>query len=186
MFYPDAGWLQFDRTLIAQGEWWRLITGHLAHWNGDQLFWNVLPFYVLGAMCETRDRQRFAWCLGVAAAVVPAAVWVWAPWLQYYRGLSGLDSAFFTLLGAMLLREKIGERRWGAALGIIALWVAFLAKVAFEASQGATLFVQNAGGMVPVAGAHLAGAAAGVAAYVVGGRRHGRGAKYARCEAAAM
>ena len=164
-----AEFLQYDRAAIAHGQLWRLVTGHWTHWNGDQFFWNVLPFAVLGALCERRDPKRFLCCLISAALAVPAAVWLVAPQLHFYRGLSGLDSAFFALLGAHVFQEKMNDHRWAMASAILVLWIGFLAKVAFEASQGATLFVTHADGMAPVAAAHLAGAATGALSFVLYG-----------------
>lgn len=33
--------LRFERNLIAQGQWWRLLSGHLVHSNGMHLVMNI-------------------------------------------------------------------------------------------------------------------------------------------------
>ena len=38
-----AAW-QYERAAIAAGQWWRMLTGHLTHWNMDHLLWDVLMF----------------------------------------------------------------------------------------------------------------------------------------------
>ena len=46
-----SGWLEFDRIAISQGEWWRVLSGHLTHWNTDHLFWDAIMFAALGIFC---------------------------------------------------------------------------------------------------------------------------------------
>ena len=55
---PD--WV-FERTAIADGEWWRLISGHLVHSDGQHLLWDVLALVVIGWMLERHRSALFAW-----------------------------------------------------------------------------------------------------------------------------
>lgn len=163
---PGAtSFLQYDRATILGGQLWRLVTGHLTHWSADQLFWDGAVFAALGAACERRNRASFRLGLALSVVAVTGLVWVALPGLNLYRGLSGIDSALFTLLGAQIFAERVRERHWGGAAALGALWLGFVAKVAYEQLSGATLFVADQAGMVPIAAAHLAGAAAGAAAY---------------------
>ena len=41
--------LQFDREMIAGGEWWRLITCQWVHWSFDHFLWCALTLIALGA-----------------------------------------------------------------------------------------------------------------------------------------
>ncbi len=96
--------------------------------------------------------------------LVPAAVWIFLPGMERYRGLSGLDSAFFALLAAEVLREKWREGRRLWALAVLAAALAFAGKIAWELATGTAVFVDSAAaGMVPVPLAHLVGAACGAA-----------------------
>jgi hypothetical protein len=51
--------LEYNRTSIANGEIWRLVTGSIVHWTTDHLFWDLLMFVVLGAAIERRGHVMF-------------------------------------------------------------------------------------------------------------------------------
>ena len=158
-----AASLQFDRAAIAAGEWWRLLTGHLAHWSRDHLFWDLAVFAVLGAICEREDRQRFALCGFLSAVAISVGIWLLLPDLTTYRGLSGVDSALFALLVGTILRTAVRDQRWTWVAGASLLLIGFLGKTVFEVATGATLFVDSTGsGMIPIPLAHVLGAAAGL------------------------
>src|SRR4051812_47610569 len=63
--------LQFDRTSVAGGQWWRIVTGHFAHWSNEHLAWDLLVFFGLGCLCERPDRQRFLASLIAAILLIP-------------------------------------------------------------------------------------------------------------------
>ena len=87
-----------DRQAIQAGQAWRLLTGYLAHWSLDHLFWDVLMFVVLGCLVESRSRWRLiGLCLGSALAI-SAVCPVVADDIPICRGLSGIDTALFTYL----------------------------------------------------------------------------------------
>lgn len=153
---------EYNRESILQGEWSRLLTGHLTHWNFDHFVWDAATLLVLGVACVWRSVGRtVAALLGSAVAISASLVWL-QPDVATYRGLSGLDSALFTLLAAMIWRESQQTGRW--KLGAVAMVAAFafLAKAAYESATGLTLFVdsENAG-FIPLASAHLIGGAVG-------------------------
>jgi rhomboid family GlyGly-CTERM serine protease len=141
---PGA-WLELTRD----PEPWRMVTGHLVHWNHEHLLWDLLAFIALGIACERRHRAAFHATLTASAMVIPIAVWVFAPGIAAYRGLSGIDSALFVLL-LLLYRSPI----------TLVLGGAFLAKIGFELVTASAVFAGDLGGAVPVPVAHLAGAAA--------------------------
>jgi rhomboid family GlyGly-CTERM serine protease len=157
-----AAW-QLDRAAIAEGQLWRLFTCHLTHWNADHLGWGAITFLALGAACMHRSPRRTAACLAGSCLVISATVLVVHPELPTYRGLSGLDTALFTLLAAAVGRNahRNGDRALRAAM----IWAigGFLAKTAYEVVMGDTLFVDShAAGFVPLASAHVAGAVVGI------------------------
>jgi rhomboid family GlyGly-CTERM serine protease len=159
-----AAALEYDRAAILGGEVWRAITGHWTHFSLDHLFWDALMFAVLGAACEMRGRARFLIATMGSAPAISLAVWMLAPDVDSYRGLSGIDSALFALLAADLAAGAIRERRRGAVIlcGVLALL--FIGKVSYEAITGDTLFVASGGTLfIPVPIAHLAGALVGAA-----------------------
>lgn len=162
--------LEFDRHAIALGDWGRLITGHLTHWTLDHAFWDGAMFLALGALCEVRWPRRFLACLAAAPLVISVALWCFTPELMFYRGLSGIDSALFTLAAGCLLCEAVGDGRRKHALLLGALLVAFAGKIGYEFATGATLFVDSTTAFVPIPLAHVAGGTVGMVAALVGRR----------------
>jgi rhomboid family GlyGly-CTERM serine protease len=154
---------EYNREAILHGEWSRLLTGHLTHWNLDHLFWDAATFLLLGIACVWRSVGRTVAALLGAAVAISASLLLFQPEMATYRGLSGLDSALFVLLATMIWRESRRDGRW--KLGVLALAAAatFLAKAAYESATGTTLFVDSsAAGFIPLASAHLIGGAVGV------------------------
>ena len=163
--------LQLNQAAVAAGEWWRVVTCHFTHWSPDHFATDFMMFALLGGACEWTSRPRMLVTLAVSLVAIPLAVLAFQPGLQTYRGLSGIDSAFFGLLAFELLREKMGAFDRRSILGIGLLIAAFVAKTAFETLTGATLFVDSAaGGFVPVPLAHLVGFAAGAVTSLVAWR----------------
>src|SRR5687767_9327213 len=61
LFSPQlSSLLELDRTAVSYGgQWWRLLTGHLTHWNLDHFTWDCIVFLVLGAYTERTNRTTF-------------------------------------------------------------------------------------------------------------------------------
>ena len=144
---PADQFLQFDRAAIAAGEAWRLATGHFTHWNAEHLQWDLLMFVVLGTLCEMRNPQRMRRCVVAAAGVVSMLVFCVFTDIDTYRGLSGIDTALFTLLAIELMRDARRQRSGMLAIVTGALLLGFVAKTAYEAVTGQAMFVnqQSAG-----------------------------------------
>ena len=49
---------EYNREAILHGEWSRILTGHLTHWNLDHLFWDATTFLLLGVACVWRSVGR--------------------------------------------------------------------------------------------------------------------------------
>ncbi len=154
--------LEFDRSAVAAGQWWRLVTSNLTHWSAQNLFWNLVVFAVLGCLCEARGRARYAVCLSASALAVGISVLLFEPNLATCRGISGVDSAFFALLAVTVLRAHWAVRnwRWVAAVGVLV--VGFAVKIIVELTTGRAVFVDSAAaGFTPMPLAHAVGAAVG-------------------------
>ncbi|MHC4768326.1 MAG: rhombosortase [Planctomycetota bacterium] len=163
--------LEFDRSAVAAGQWWRLVTSNLTHWNVENLFWNVVVFAVLGCLCEGRGRARYAVCISASALAIGISVFFFEPHLSTCRGISGVDSALFALLAVTLLREhwSDGNWRWVAAVGVLV--VGFAIKTIVELMTGRAVFVDSAAaGFTPMPLAHALGAAVGGLAAIIGPR----------------
>jgi rhomboid family GlyGly-CTERM serine protease len=177
-----SAWLQYDRRALAAGELWRLVSGHWTHASADHFFWDVLVFVVLGVQCERVNRGRFWAAVLGSALLISAVLWYGRPDLDFYRGLSGIDSALFALLAVTQLKQVRRDRPWAAILVVLPS-IAFAGKTLYEWHAAQTLFVDSvAAGMIPIVSAHIAGACAGL---IVGCYSGPRGVSVGvRCEAA--
>ena len=156
-----AAAMQYDRAALGAGELWRSITGHWTHWSTDHLIWDLLVFAVFGALLENRSRRAFAAIVAGSALAISAAVWLGAPQLQFYRGLSGIDSALFAAFFAQLLHDARRERSLLQAVVPALALLGFVGKSAYELATGATLFVAASPAFAAVPLAHLVGAVLG-------------------------
>lgn len=88
--------LSFDRTLIAQGEGWRIITGNVAHTNLWHLLLNLSGLWVLYSLFrEYLTGFRLPLLLLLLGAAVGLGIWWWCPQTQWYMGLSGALHGLF-------------------------------------------------------------------------------------------
>ncbi len=157
---PQANqWLQYDRTAIAQGEWWRFLTSHLTHWTAKHLLWDLLMFAALTICALQISKLRTLGTLLLSAILIPTTIWIFQPEMIHYRGLSGLDSALYVFVIIELIKKQ------STKIKATALWLmlaSFAAKVAYEFITGNTLFVQSMGTNISgVPLAHLAGGLTG-------------------------
>lgn len=167
--------LQYDRAAISAGQWWRLVTGHWAHWSADHLFWDAMAFGVFGAIAERRGRTTFVLCVFASAAAISAGVWLFRPDLQFYRGLSGIDAGLFAMVAIGLGIDAKAGGCWKAFALAAAAVVAFALKTVWELATGSTLFVAaTAAGFESLPLAHALGAAVGVAVGLCGFKREAR------------
>jgi rhomboid family GlyGly-CTERM serine protease len=152
--------LQLDFNSVADGQWWRLITGHLTHYNAQHLFWDLLMFVVLGAMCERPSKKMFGVFFAFLAIGVSVTVTLACNDISEYRGLSGIDTGLFVWLIIDQLRTSFaGRDRYGAIFWSVG-GLLLVGKLAFEMVSGNVLFVQT-DGFKPLLESHLAGAAGG-------------------------
>lgn len=148
---PEA-WV-FDRTAIAAGEWWRLLTGHWVHSDFSHAAWDIAMLAVLGILFEPRLGWRLPGVLLFASAGVNAFLWWGDSSLLLYCGLSGiLNGLLFAGLAVMW-----GEMRHPAVL-IVAAFAAL--KILLELSGGQAILTRTAWPSVPAA--HAAGMVSGL------------------------
>ena len=166
--FPDSGALL--QWMRAGGGLLRGLSSHWVHWSASHLFWSGGTFLLLSIVAAREDPQRFFRCIAAASFAVSAAVWLGTT-LDCYRGLSGIDSALFTMLAARRLQSahRDGDRRQSIAMGLLLLL--FAAKLVFECATGGALFVDGGTTMRPVPAAHAAGGAAGLLVSLAGDRR---------------
>jgi rhomboid family GlyGly-CTERM serine protease len=172
-FSSIASLLDLQRSAIGGGEYWRLITCHLTHFDTDHLIWDVAALLILGGIAESESRRETVFTAGIGAAVIGIGVLLFQPQFQIYRGLSGIDSALFGLVMARLCFEGWRNRHiFPVAVAVVGS-IGFTLKCLFELASGETVFAQSTS-YAPVPFAHLLGVAVGIAVAAIGGVKRGR------------
>jgi rhomboid family GlyGly-CTERM serine protease len=157
----DAGSeaLRYDRTALAAGQWWRLLTAHFVHLDVDHAALNSLGLVLMWALFA-RDYRPLHWLailLGAIAAI-DAGLWLRDLTVSWYVGSSG------ALHGIMAAGTLAHLRRRDLDGWILAAFI--LVKLAYEQSAGALPFTGSHAGVV--VDAHLFGTlgGAGIAAFL--------------------
>ena len=158
-------WLQLDFNAVADGQWWRIWTGHLTHYDGNHLFWDLIMFAVLAGACEHRHPRPFALAIAVMIAVISAAIGYLCEQVSVYRGLSGIDTGLFVWFVADQCRDCWRSRDRVSAMLWLSLSMGLIGKLLYEVTTGQILFV-DASGFTPLVESHLAGAAIGLICFV--------------------
>lgn len=163
MFSGDSGraLLRFERSGIAAGEWWRLLSGHLTHMGWSHVALNgaglILVWYLVGTAFSA---LRWLLIAAVAIATMDTCFWFLNPDMAWYVGLSGLLHA---LLAAGIV-ARLGNIN--AETAILAALV--IAKLAWEQFSGPLPGSELTSGGVVIVDAHLYGAAGGVLGALLG------------------
>jgi len=115
---------RFERTSIAAGELWRLLTCHLMHLGWTHLLLNLtgllLVWWIVGAAYSLR---QWCWLIALIAPGIAGALYLFNPELSWYVGLSGL---IYGMLASGLVGRFSHHPREsviiGAVLAIKLLW----------------------------------------------------------------
>jgi len=147
--------LRYERAAIADGEWWRLLSGHLVHLGWPHLLLNIvglmLVWLLVGARLSTRG-----WIVVIlfVIATMDVAFWLLRPELAWYVGLSGL------LHGLLAAGVVAGWHH--APKENLAIAVVLVVKLAYEQWGGPMPGSTNLSGGPVVVDSHLFGAIGGL------------------------
>lgn len=147
--------LRYERSAVLQGQYWRLLTGHLVHGSGQHLLLNAVGLGLVAALFP-REYSLRAWLLilGSSVATIDLGFVLLEPQLQWYVGLSGV-------LHGALAAGAIGWWRHESRALALALTAVLVGKLAWEQWHGA---LPLSGDMPVVVDAHLYGAVGGALA----------------------
>jgi rhomboid family GlyGly-CTERM serine protease len=150
MYLPEAlqAQLYFDQSLLANGQLWRLVSGHWLHADIAHLQWNALAFILLASAIELRSRQLLLYSLLAGTLSVDLLLLSPLSSIQRYCGLSGVLN---TLLGVTLYLY------WRETRSPIVLLVGLcsILKIVIEINSGQSVFTDISWPPFPLA--HLAG-----------------------------
>jgi rhomboid family GlyGly-CTERM serine protease len=147
--------LRYERLLVEQGEWWRLLSGHFTHLGWSHLTMNLLAFAGIWVLVGKNLRaSEWLMLFALVIAGIDAGFWWLDPQLIWYVGLSG------ALHGLLLAGLVAGWR--ARPIEAVVLVVLLAGKLVYEQWYGALPgSAATAGGDV-VVNAHLYGAVAGL------------------------
>jgi rhomboid family GlyGly-CTERM serine protease len=147
--------LRYERQPVLQGEYWRLLTGHLVHGSWLHLGLNCAGLGLLAALFPDHYSIRQWLLIGLLSVLAIDIGFVfWEPQLTWYVGLSGV-------LHGALAAGAIAWWRYETKRLALALSVIFVGKLLWEQLHGA---LPLSGGLAVVVDAHLYGALGGVIA----------------------
>ena len=148
-------WLRFDRSAIGDGDYWRLVSGHLVHLGWSHLALNaaglVLVWFLVGSSLAPRD---WAVVILLSIAAIDLGFWLLNPELGWYVGLSGLLHGMLAAGLAVSCRQPNVET--------VALAVILAAKLVFEQVSGPLPGSETSSGGPVIVDAHLYGAIGGI------------------------
>jgi rhomboid family GlyGly-CTERM serine protease len=150
---PVRALLRYDRSGLAQGEWWRLLTAHVVHLDPEHALLNGLGLILMWALFA-RDYSPLRW-LAIylfSSLVISAGLWWLNPGVEWYVGASG------ALHGVMTAGTLAHLRRRDLDGWILAVFI--VSKLAYEQFAGSMPFAGDSNTLVD---AHLYGAIGGLA-----------------------
>ena len=154
---PDFLQAQLDyfRPAIEQGQWWRLVSGHLLHTNGWHLAMNLAALWLLAALHGHYFRPLCHLVMVLLLAIsCSLLLYATQPELKRYVGLSGLLHGLF-LWGVV---ADIRYRQKGAYL----LLAGLIIKIGWEQWHGPDPAVEQLINARVATEAHLTGTVAAI------------------------
>ena len=148
--------LRFDRAAIADGAWWRLLSGNFVHLGAAHLGMNLAGLALVAVLVWERfDAAEWAATILLGSLAVGVGLYALNPDIGWYVGFSGT-------LHTLVVAGSIGDLRHypRSAAALLAL---VAAKLVWEQLAGALPGSEATAGGRVVVDAHLYGALAGAA-----------------------
>jgi rhomboid family GlyGly-CTERM serine protease len=156
LFQADLSpWLEFNREAIANGQWWRLVTGHWLHTNSWHLMMNLGGFVLIICLHGMYYNGKVLLSLLLVGSLCTGLGLFWlSPSTEIYVGLSGFLHAL--LVCGCLIDIR---RHWSSGWLIL---IATFGKVFWEQLHGASQDVATLIAADVAIDAHLFGACTGL------------------------
>lgn len=149
----SSQWLQYDRGLIGEGQWWRILTGNLVHLNISHLALNLTGLLIVWLFFGAA-LSLWEWTLSLVVCSLGTGLglWFFNPELLWYVGLSGAIHGLL-IAGALRLCRRRNLEAW-------LLLILVTAKLAWEQFNGPMPGSESAAGGHVIVDSHLWGALA--------------------------
>nr|WP_237668548.1 rhombosortase [Vibrio toranzoniae] len=147
---PVQAWVVWDNNAIADGQWWRILTGNFSHTNYSHLVMNLAGLWIISYLFQPNKKQLISALLFISVVTGLALL---LSSIQVYMGLSGTLHGLF---GLFALREALNGRQ-----SSLLLVVGLIAKIAWEQFVGPSSTTGELINARVAIEAHLAGALAG-------------------------
>lgn len=147
----------FDRDLLIQGQYWRLLTAHFVHLNIIHLVLNLAGLSLVLVIFDRTWSWRAWMILIVCSAIIQSLAFYWfLPEVKAYVGFSGVIHSLY-VAGTVSFLKHSQDR----PLGVILLALVTLKLLTENMGQGISVTENMIGGHVLVE-AHLYGAIVGL------------------------
>ncbi|MBA6397884.1 rhombosortase [Colwellia sp. BRX10-4] len=145
----------YQRSLVRQGEVWRVFTGHFFHTNGAHFLLNSAAVIMLWALHgQFYTIKNYLIVFMISAVICAVGIHWFSPNIEQYVGLSGILHGLF-IWGA--IEDIKAKERTGYLL-----LIGVILKIAHEQYYGASEDVADLIGANVAINAHLWGALGGV------------------------
>ncbi|HEX4025139.1 MAG TPA: rhombosortase [Steroidobacteraceae bacterium] len=149
--------LRYERTGLADHQWWRLLSAHLVHLSWEHALLNSAGLSLLWFLfARDFSPRRWLWIVALSVATIDAGLWFLRPQVNWYLGASGV-------LHGVLAAGACAMYRRGEGMGAVLLLL-LVVKLIYEQQSGSSLF---AGALPLVPDAHLFGTLGGLTASFV-------------------
>jgi rhomboid family GlyGly-CTERM serine protease len=154
-----SDFLIYNRRLITDGEYWRIISGHLFHSNANHFMLNVAAVALLWALHgQYYNHKNYLMIFLTSAIVCSLGIYWFSMDIELYVGLSGVLHGFFVWGALMDIKHK-------EKTGYLLL-IGVMAKIIHEQIYGASADVEILIGASVATDAHLYGAFGGLLAFI--------------------
>lgn len=126
-FEPLASLTNWQRDLILDGQWWRILSGNFTHTNFAHLGMNLAGLWVISFIFKPTEKSLALLLIAISLAI---GALNFLSDMNGYVGLSGLLHGLFAYFA---LQESLSGRKssWLLVVGVIA-------KVTWELTMGAS------------------------------------------------
>lgn len=161
-----ADMLDYQRSLIAKGHWWLLLSGNFVHLGPAHLWMNLAGLALVAALVwQHFSARQWSILILLCSVGVGAGLWFFNPEVEGYVGFSG------TLHGLIIAGTLADLRAYPRSAGLLLLLVA--GKLVWEQLAGALPGSESVAGGQVLVDAHLYGAIGGaiIAPWLIRHRR---------------